>query len=71
MFGQFVVHLDYMLSAAPARQPGPLDGMSATFLQRTAGLPAFFFGRVTSTAADPGRIDRPLDADRTQEGAPQ
>ena len=71
MFGQFVVHLDYMLSAAPARQPGPIDGMLGTFLRRTAGLPAFLFGRVTSTAADPGRADRLLDAERTQEGASQ
>ena len=30
MFGQFVVHLDYMLSAAPACQQPPPDGMSGT-----------------------------------------
>jgi hypothetical protein len=42
MFGQFVVHLDYMLSAAPACQQTPLDGKFGTSIAADNGVPAFF-----------------------------
>ncbi len=44
MFGQFVVHLDYMLSVAGACQPVGPKAISGTLSFANRGLPGFFVG---------------------------
>ena len=59
MFGQFVVHLDYMLSAAGACQPvRPRRHVGYPFRGGRAGFPAFLLDRVSSSAADPRCTER-------------
>ena len=46
MFGQFVVHLDYMLSTAPACHVRRPEVVWVTIMAPNREFQAFFFGRV-------------------------